>query len=134
LVDAGARFTGPALITTNCLASTCINAGDLGTSLPIYRPAEFILKGRRVNQAVPEARTQAEAVRAETKLREDIYHRRYGGVKDVGFTDFFENIYLPWLKDHHPASYRDAVSRGTVLREFFATQKLQEITTKECER
>jgi integrase len=96
--------------------------------------AEFILKGRRVIQAVPEARTQAEAVRAESKLREDIYHRRYGGVKDVGFTDFFENIYLPWLKDHHPASYRDAVSRGQVLKEFFATQKLQEITTQECER
>lgn len=96
--------------------------------------AEFILKGRRVIQAVPEARTQAEAVRAETKLREDVYHRRYGGVKDVGFTDFFENNYLPWLKDHHPASYRDAVSRGKALKEFFATQKLQEITTKECER
>ncbi len=96
--------------------------------------AEFILKGRRVIQAVPEARTQAEAVRAESKLREDIYHRRYGGVKDVGFSDFFENNYLPWLKDHHPASYRDAVSRGKVLKEFFATLKLQDITTKECER
>jgi integrase len=95
---------------------------------------EFVLKGRRVIQAIPEARTQAEAVRAETKIREDVYHRRYGGVVDVGFTDFFENIYLPWLKDHHPASYRDGVSRGKLLKEFFATQKLQDITTKECER
>ena len=57
--------------------------------------AEFILKGRRVIQALPEARTQAEAVRAETKLREDIYHRRYGGVKDVGFSDFFEQTTYP---------------------------------------
>ncbi len=96
--------------------------------------AEFILKGRRVIRAIPEARTQAEAMRAEAKLREDIYHRRYGGVIDVGFTDFFESNYLPWLKDRHPASYRDAVSRGKVLKQFFATQKLQEITTKECER
>jgi len=96
--------------------------------------AEFILKGRRVIRAIPEARTQAEAVRAEAKLREDIYHRRYGGVIDVGFTDFFENNYLPWLKDQHPASYRDAVSRGKFLKQFFATLKLQEITTKECER
>ena len=53
---------------------------------------------------------------------------------DVGLTDFFESNYLPWLKDRHPASYRDAVSRGKVLKQFFATQKLQEITTKECER
>lgn len=96
--------------------------------------AEFILKGRRVIQAIPEARTQVEAVRAESKLREDIYHRRYGGVKDVGFSDFFDETYLPWLKDHHPASYRDAVSRGKALKEFFAAGKLQEITTKECER
>jgi integrase len=96
--------------------------------------AEFILKGRRVIQAVSEARTQAEALRAETKLREDIYHRRYGGVKDVGFIEFFEKTYLPWLRDHHPASYRNAESRGKELRKFFATRKLQEITTKECER
>lgn len=95
---------------------------------------EFVLKGRRVIQAIPEARTQAEAVRAETKIREDVYHRRYGGVIDVGFTDFFENTYLPWLKDHHPASYRDAVSRGKLLKEFLGMQKLQDITTKECER
>lgn len=110
----------------------------IGPDHPHWRDArwtsEFILKGRRVIQAVPEARTQAEAVRAEVKLREDIYHRRYGGVKDVGFAKFFDKTYLPWLKDHHPASYRDAESRGKALKSFFAGRTLQEITTKECER
>jgi len=57
-----------------------------------------------------------------------------GGVIDIGFTDFFEDDYLPWLKHQHPASYRDAVSRGKILKEFFGAKKLQDIPTKECER
>ena len=38
---------------------------------------EFVLKGRRVIQPVPEARTQAQAEQAESQLREDIPSRRH---------------------------------------------------------
>ena len=38
---------------------------------------EYRLKGRRIHQAVPEARTKAQAERAETSEREAIYNRRY---------------------------------------------------------
>lgn len=96
---------------------------------------EFLLKGKRTYQALPEARTQQQAERAEVKLREDIYNRRYGNSKLVGVTQFFEQNYLPWLKEHRAASaYRDAVSRGKLIKEFFGDQSIQDITAIDCER
>ena len=78
---------------------------------------EFVLKGRRLIQSVPEARTQAQAERAESQLREDIYNRRYGQGKTMGLSDFFDNNYLSWLKENRSASaYRDALSRGKELK------------------
>ena len=96
---------------------------------------EFVLKGRRLIQSVPEARTQAQAERAESQLREDFYNRRYGQGKTMGFSDFFGNNYLPWLKENRSASaYRDALSRGKELKAFFKNQPIREITTRDCER
>lgn len=96
---------------------------------------EFMLKGRRVIQSVPEARTQAQAERAESQLREDIYNRRYGPGKTMGLSDFFDNNYLSWLKENRAAStYRDALSRGKELKAFFENQPLREISTGDCER
>ena len=96
---------------------------------------EFVLKGRRVIQSVPEARTQAQAERAESQLREDIYNRRYGQGKTMGLSDFFDNNYLSWLKENRSASaHRDALSRGKELKAFFKNQPVREISTRDCER
>ena len=96
---------------------------------------EFVLKGRRLIQSVPEARTQAQAERAESQLREDIYNRRYGQGKTMGLSDFFDNNYLSWLNENRSASaYRDAVSRGKELKAFFKNQPVREISTRDCER
>lgn len=96
---------------------------------------EFVLKGRRVIQSVPEARTQAQAERAESQLREDIYNRRYGQGKTMGLSDFFDNNYLSRLKENRSASaYRDALSRGKELKAFFKNQPVREISTRDCER
>jgi len=65
---------------------------------------EFVLKGRRLIQSVPEARTQVQAERAESQLREDIYNRRYGQGKTMGLSDFFDNNYLSWLQENGSAS------------------------------
>jgi integrase len=94
-----------------------------------------VLKGRRVVQSVPEARTQAQAERAESQLREDIYNRRYGQGKTMGLSDVFDNNYLSWLKENRSASaYRDALSRGKELKAFFKNQPVREISTRDCER
>ena len=96
---------------------------------------EFVLKGRRIIQSVPEARTQAQAERAESQLREDIYNRKYGQDKTMGLSDFFDNNYLSWLQENGSASaYRDALSRGKELKAFFKNQPLREISTRDCER
>lgn len=96
---------------------------------------EFVLKGRRLIQSVPEARTQAQAERVESQLREDIYNRRYGQGKTMGLSDFFDNNYLSWLQENGSASaYRDAVSRGKELKAFFKNQPVREISTRDCER
>ena len=96
---------------------------------------EFVLKGRRVIQSVPEARTQAQAERAESQLREDIYNRRYGQGKTMGLSDFFDNNDLSWVKENRSASaYRDALSRGKELKAFFKDQSVREISTRDCER
>ena len=92
---------------------------------------EFILRGRRVYQAVPEAHTQAQAERAEIKLREDIYNRRYGNGRAVKLADFFEQTYLPTLKG---SAYRDAVSRGKLVTDFFGDQILPDITPQDVKR
>jgi hypothetical protein len=59
---------------------------------------EYRLKGRRIHQAVPEARTKAQAERAETSEREAIYNRRYNKGTDIGLTTYYKESYLPWLK------------------------------------
>jgi len=96
---------------------------------------EFMLKGRRLIQSVPEARTQAQAERAESQLREEVYNRKYGQGKTMGLSDFFDNNYLSWLQENGSASaYRDALSRGKELKAFFKNQPLREISTRACER
>lgn len=96
---------------------------------------EFELRGRRVHQSLPEARTQKDAERAEIKLREDVYNRKYGIGKSVLLTKFFADTYLPWLKDEgSETAYRNAVSRGKLLTSFFADRLLQDVTSRDCER
>lgn len=46
---------------------------------------EYRLNGRRVHQAIPEARTKAQAERAEVSEREAIYNRRYNRGTEIGF-------------------------------------------------
>jgi integrase len=92
---------------------------------------DFMLRRRRVRQALPEARTQAQAEQAEHKLREDIYNRRYGSGRAVRLADFFEQTYLPTLKG---SAHRDAISRGKLLTDFFGDQLLLDITARDVQR
>ena len=60
---------------------------------------EYRLNGRRIHKAIPEARTKAQAERAEISEREAIYNRRYNRGTDIGFRDYYDESYLPWLKE-----------------------------------
>ena len=95
---------------------------------------EFRMKGKHILQAVPEARTQKEAERAETSIREDLYANRYRTGKEIGFSEYFDKHYLPWAQLNKTSVRDDAGSRGKELKAFFRSMPLRTITTSDCER
>ncbi|MDX6499907.1 MAG: hypothetical protein QOG23_3167 [Blastocatellia bacterium] len=95
---------------------------------------EYRLNGRRVHHSIPEARTKAQAERAEISEREAIYNRRYNKGTDIGFTSYYNDFYLPWLKEKKRSRIVDAESRVKRLKEFFGNRPLREITRRDVER
>ncbi len=95
---------------------------------------EYRLNGRRVHHSIPEARTKAQAERAEISEREAIYNRRYNKGTDIGFTAYYDDFYLPWLKEKKRSRVVDAESRVKRLKEFFGNRPLREITRRDVER
>jgi len=94
---------------------------------------EFRIQGKRVQQAVPTARTKADAERAETKLRKDLYDRRYGrGGAQMGFTQFFDEHYMPWSKENKK-SHRDDENRGQLLKAHFKDDALCDIESADID-
>jgi hypothetical protein len=72
---------------------------------------EYRLNGRRVHHSIPEARTKAQAERAEISEREAIYNRRYNKGTDTGFTSYYNDFYLPWLKEKKQSRVVESESR-----------------------
>jgi len=95
---------------------------------------EYRLNGRRVHQAIPEARTKAQAERAEVSEREAISNRRYNRGTDIGFRDYYDEFYLPWLKEKQGSRVIDAESRVKKLKAFFRNRPLREVTRRDVER
>src|ERR1051326_5093043 len=89
---------------------------------------EFRLRGHYVKQAIPEARTRAEAEQAQTKIKRDIFDDKYNraaGNKD--FTEFVDEVFVPWAKASK-RSWQGDEERARPLKEFFAGKRLREIT------
>src|ERR1043165_2682514 len=89
---------------------------------------EFRLRGHYVKQAIPEARTKAEAEQAQTKIRRDIFDDKYeraAGNRD--FTEFVDEVFVPWAKTSK-RSWQDDEERARPLKEFFAGKRLRDIT------
>ncbi|MFN2513397.1 MAG: tyrosine-type recombinase/integrase [Pyrinomonadaceae bacterium] len=96
---------------------------------------EFRLRSERVFKAIPGARTKAQAERAEINEKESIYDRRFnkGKGKDVGFTQYVDESYLPWARKEK-ASYADDERRSKTLKSFFRDRPLRDINTVDVER
>jgi integrase len=89
---------------------------------------EFKLRSHRVLKAVPEARTQKQAEQVETNIRQAIFDRKYNKASGVTrFTDFFDNVYIPWAKENK-RSWKDDEQRGVRLKGFFKDMLLRDIT------
>lgn len=94
---------------------------------------EFRMRGRLVFQALPEARTKEEADQAEQKIKRDLFENKYRTGKEIGFTAYFDQNFLPWSL-LNKSSHRDDVGRGRDLKAFFRDTSLRSITTADCER
>ncbi|MGI9067618.1 MAG: tyrosine-type recombinase/integrase [Pyrinomonadaceae bacterium] len=86
---------------------------------------EFSLRGNYVHQSVPGARTQAQAERAETKRREEIYEGKYDPGKKL-FSEFVDEIFLPW-STANKRSHREDEQRSVTLKAFFGEKHLRDI-------
>ena len=80
-----------------------------------------MVRGRRYRGAIPEARTKEEAENALTKIRRDVYERKYDRTAkgNGSFVNYVKNTYLPWAKANK-RSWSDDVLHARVICEFFA--------------
>ena len=86
---------------------------------------EFSLQGEYVHQSIPGARTQGQAQRAESQLREAIYDRKYDPGKKL-FSEFVDENFLPWSRANK-RSHREDAQRSVTLKAFFGEKHLRDI-------
>ena len=53
---------------------------------------------------------------------------------DIAFRVYYDEHYLPWLKEKKPSQVVDAESRVKKLKEFFGNRMLSNITRRDVER
>ncbi len=85
------------------------------------------VNGKRIRQAIKEARTLRQAEKAERILRDEIYENRFGGGGQRNFAEFVETSYKPFAKEHK-RGYTVERSILNVLIEKFGKRRLIEIT------
>jgi integrase len=84
--------------------------------------------GRRIRMVIPEARTRAQALAAETAFVEDLYKRKYAPeAKRKLFSDYVRDSFLPYSRTHKK-TYYDDVRICAILGAFFKGKHLDEIT------
>lgn len=89
---------------------------------------DFQIRGHRYREAVQEARTQAQAERAESAAREDVYNGRYNMRKSPVFAEFVKRVYLPLARQNKRSYGRSDAIHAPVLIRFFGRYQLAEIT------
>jgi integrase len=93
---------------------------------------DFYFEGERVRKKIHGARTRHDAVQAETKIKHDMFQRKYGPdeplvLKDKALTAFITEDFVPWAEEHkkQPRHYRSISSiwaelpslKGKTIRE-----------------
>src|SRR4051812_8722122 len=95
---------------------------------------DFMIRGRRYRGAIPEARTQEEAEKAETLIRLSVYEGTYG--KSTGaelFSKVVEEVFLPYSRLNKRSHEHDAF-RARALVGHFRGKALRDITPRMIEQ
>ena len=93
---------------------------------------DFTIKGARYRQAIPEARTKAQAEQAENFEKQKLYNSKYGIKTRMMLADFANNIFLKWAKENKRSAYHDEYTLPHLLP-YFKGQALQDITAEHIE-
>ena len=78
---------------------------------------DFMIRRQRYRGALPEARTKAQAERAETKIKTMVYERKYGKVSaSIPFAEFVHGVYFPGPgQTNVPAATTNVMRKFTVV-------------------
>jgi hypothetical protein len=91
------------------------------------------INGKRYKEAIPTARTKAEAETAAIKIAAEIHAGIYGGTKgSPTLKDFVEKTFKTWTKEHK-RSWRSDLSRLKPIVAFFGKKRLKDISPFEVE-
>src|SRR6185369_9522352 len=75
-------------------------------TMPVHKRGDrwhyaFCIRGVRYRGALPEARNKIQALKAETKIRQEVYDGRYGRpTGETSFEKFVEEVYRPWAREN----------------------------------
>lgn len=95
---------------------------------------EFNLRGHEIKEALPEARTKAQAEQAETNMRQAIYDRRFNRASGTTLlSDFIARVFEPHVKENN-RSWRDDVQRAGEIKAFFRGRQVRDLTPMMVER
>ena len=94
---------------------------------------QFEIDGVTYKQTVKSARNKAQALRAETKAREEVYNRTYRPPdKSPKIEAFIADVYLPWAKGNKASWQRDTETCAAIMSHF-AGKRLRQIGPDEVE-
>jgi integrase len=88
----------------------------------------FMIRRARYRGVIPEAQNKAQAEKAESRIKNQIYEGKYGKASgEIFFSEFVQSSYVPWTKANK-RSWRSDLYRLKPLVEVFGKKRLCEIT------
>jgi integrase len=95
----------------------------------------FRIRGLRYRGSLPEARTRAEAERAENNLKQQVFEGRFGKVESgtMKLDEFIDQIYMPWARTNKKSWLNDHYNSVT-LKKYFRGKELREIRPLDIEK
>jgi integrase len=88
---------------------------------------DFMIRGVRYRESIPEAQNRHEALQAEAHARKSVYEGRYGrAMRSTLFEKFVEEVFLPYAHTNRRRHDQDARVVKTFV-DFFKGRALQEI-------
>jgi integrase len=91
---------------------------------------DFMIRGVRYREAIPEARTKTQAEQVETLVRQSIFEGKYCKLQQKPIPTlkhYVQEVFLPWSKGNK-RSYQSDSWRSNVLIRWFEGKRLNEIT------